>query len=38
MSLIRGGKIKEDGSRRSILNIVVDVCQIGRMLFALKVT
>ncbi len=38
MRLIRGRKIKEDGSRRSILNIVVDVCQIGRMLFALKVT
>ena len=38
MRLIRGRKIKEDGSRRSILNIVIDVCQIGRMRFALKVT
>ena len=38
MRLIRGRKIKEDGSRRAILNIVVDVCQIGRMRFALKVT
>ena len=38
MRLIRGRKIKEDGSRRTILNIVVDVCQIGRMRFALKVT
>ena len=38
MRLIRGRKIKEDCSRRAILNIVVDVCQIGRMRFALKVT
>ena len=38
MRLIRGRKIKEDGSRRAILNIVVEVCQIGRMRFALRVS
>ena len=35
--LIRGRKIKKDGSRWSILNIVVEVCQFGRMRFALRV-
>ena len=34
MSLIRRRKVKKDGSCRSFLNIVVSVCQIGRMRFA----